>query len=196
MPTDRRTRLDPEQRRAQLVDLGVRALAERSLHDLSVEQIAARAGISKSLMFHYFGSRRRFQVAVVQAVAADLLSATEPDRDLSPGAQLRRSIEDSVDYIAARRDLYLSLVRGAASGDAAMREIFDRTRTALADRTLDGMSDLGADVDDPLLPIGVRGWLALTEEAIISWAPDGPVSRDRLVDFIESAFYRAVLSRD
>ncbi len=193
MSTARRTRLDPDARRAQLVEIGLSALSEHSLYDLSVEAVATQAGISKALLFHYFGSKRRFQLAVVEAAAADLLASTEPDPALPPGAQLRASIEDSVSYVSARRDLYLSLVRGAASGDATMRDIFDRTRAGLVERIMAGVTELGGTAGDPLLPIAVRAWLALTEEAIISWTPDGPVDRTRLVDFIEAAFYRAVL---
>ncbi|GAA4215863.1 TetR/AcrR family transcriptional regulator [Actinocatenispora rupis] len=193
MTAQRRTRLDPDARRSQLVEIGVRALSRDSLYDLSLDEIAAEAGISRSLLFHYFGSKRRFQLAVVEAAAAGLLTHTEPDRSRPPSVQLRQSIEDSVAYVSARRGLYLSLVRGAASGDEAMREIFDRTRGALVDRIMDGIADLGGTPGDPLLPIAVRSWLALTEEAIISWSPDGPVDRDRLITFVETAFYRAVL---
>ncbi|MGA8115422.1 MAG: TetR/AcrR family transcriptional regulator [Actinocatenispora sp.] len=193
MTSPRRTRLDPDARRAQLVEIGLRALSESGLHDLSVEAVAERAGISRALLFHYFGSKRRFQLAVVEAAAADLLTRTEPDPALPPAAQLRASVEDSVDYVSARRDLYLSLVRGAASGDASMRAIFDGTRASLVERIMNGVTELGGVADDPLLPIAVRAWLALTEEAIISWSPAGPVDRDRLIEFIEAAFYRAVL---
>jgi AcrR family transcriptional regulator len=191
--TPRRTRLDPDARRAQLVELGVRALSRGSLYDVNLDELAAEAGISRSLLFHYFGSKRRFQLAVVEAAAAGLLTHTEPDRSQPPSVQLRQSIEDSVEYVSARRDLYLSLVRGAASGDGAMREIFDRTRGALVDRIMDGIAELGGTADDPLLAVAVRAWLAFTEEAIISWSPDGPVDRERLVTFVETAFYRAVL---
>ena len=193
MTEQRRTRLDPDARRAQLVELGVQALATTSLYDINLDQLAATAGISRSLLFHYFGSKRRYQLAVVQAAAAGLLHGTEPDTELPPARQLRQSIEDSVDYVSSRREVYLSLVRGAASGDADMQRIFDSTRAALVDRIMAGIAELGGDADDPLLPIAVRSWLAFTEEAIISWTPGGPVPRARLTDFLESAFYRAVL---
>lgn len=195
MTSDRRTRLDPSERRAQLVELGVHELAKHSLHELSMETIASRAGISKALLFHYFGSKRKYRLAVVTAVANDLLAHTEPDPKQPADVQLRQSIVDSVDYVSARRPLYLSLVRGAASGDAEMREIVERTRSALVARLLDGAGELGVAADDPLLPIAVRSWLALAEEAIISWSEDGPVSRDRLLDFVESSFYRTVAGR-
>lgn len=195
MASDRRTRLGPAERRAQLVELGVRELAAHSLHELSVEAIASRAGISKALLFHYFGSKRRYLAAVVAAIADDLLARTEPDPGQPSDVQLRQSLVDSVDYVSARRQLYLSLVRGAASGDADLREIVERTRSALVARLLDGAVDLGLAHDDPLLPIAVRCWLAFAEEAIISWTPDGPVPRERLLDFVESSFYRTVAGR-
>jgi AcrR family transcriptional regulator len=95
----RRTRLDPDARRAQLVELGVRALSRASLYDVNLDEIAAAAGISRSLLFHYFGSKRRFQLAVVQAAAAGLLQGTDPDPALPADRQLRASIEDSVDQV-------------------------------------------------------------------------------------------------
>lgn len=194
MAAERRTRLGPDERRTQLVELGVAALSGSSLYDLSLEDVAARAGISKALLFHYFGSKRRFQLAVVRAAADDLIAATEPDRSLPPADQLRASIVDSVGYVSARRDVYLSLVRGAASGDDEMRVIFDRTRASLVARIADGVPELGGDPHDPLVLIAIRAWLAFTEEAIISWSPDGSVDRETLVDFVETAFYRTVLS--
>ena len=50
----KRTRLSPDERRAQLIDLGARMLAERPLEQISVEDIADQAGVSRGLLFHYW----------------------------------------------------------------------------------------------------------------------------------------------
>ncbi|MCU1657877.1 MAG: TetR family transcriptional regulator, partial [Pseudonocardiales bacterium] len=60
MAPDKRIRLSPEARRAQLIELGVEMLATRTLDELSVEDIAQQAGISRGLLFHYFSSKQEF----------------------------------------------------------------------------------------------------------------------------------------
>src|SRR5262249_49547328 len=98
-PVERRTRLAPAQRRAQLIALGVQLLATRTLDEVSVEDLAQQAGISRGLLFHYFASKHEFHVEVVRAAAADLLARTEPDPQLAPMDALRAGLEAFVDYV-------------------------------------------------------------------------------------------------
>ncbi|UUT36327.1 helix-turn-helix domain-containing protein [Microbacterium elymi] len=58
MSADRRMRLTPDQRRSQLVALGVNFLADRPLDNLTMEVLSELAGVSRALVFHYFGSRQ------------------------------------------------------------------------------------------------------------------------------------------
>ena len=76
---DKRTRLRPDARRAQLIALGVDMLATRTLDELSVEDIATEAGISRGLLFHYFASKQEFHLEVARAAAQELIARTEPD---------------------------------------------------------------------------------------------------------------------
>jgi AcrR family transcriptional regulator len=52
-----RRRLDPEQRRAQLLDIGARLFAERAYEDVWIEEVAELAGVSRGLMYHYFPTK-------------------------------------------------------------------------------------------------------------------------------------------
>src|SRR5579884_2121864 len=92
MAAPRRTRLSPEQRRAQLLELGVRMLAARTLEELSIEELAAEAGISRGLLFHYFSSKQDFHRAVVAEACARLVAATEPDQALPPDERVRACV--------------------------------------------------------------------------------------------------------
>src|SRR6266496_5040953 len=143
----KRIRLDPDTRRAQLVELGVRMLATRRLDDLSVEALAEQAGISRGLLFHYFRSKQEFHLEVVRAAARELLERTAPDADLAPLEQLTTSLAAFIDYVTENRDAYVSLVRGAASGDATVRRVSDETRTELANRVLKHLDALGLPAD-------------------------------------------------
>src|SRR5436190_145491 len=98
--TNTRVRLDPEARRAQLVQLGLQMLADRTLDQLPVDEIAAAAGISRGLLFHYFPTKRDFGVAVARAAAQRLIDETAPDPALDLLAQLRAGIDAYVRYDA------------------------------------------------------------------------------------------------
>ena len=69
MPATPRVRMSPARRREQLLDLGVTLLATRSLDELSIEILAEEAGISRGLLYHYFGNKHDFHEAVVRRAA-------------------------------------------------------------------------------------------------------------------------------
>ncbi len=189
----RRRRMVPAQRREQLIAIGLEMLASRTLDDLSVDDIAAAAGISRGLLFHYFDSKTEFHRAVVGAAAAQLIEVTEPDPALSPVEQLTTSVAAFVDHITANRAGYLSLVRGAASGDAEMRAVFERTRATLAQRVIDNAGALGLALDLPA-QIAVRGWIAFVEEVSVVWLSEhrSDVTRDALLELVGDAFVRLI----
>lgn len=169
--TEGRRRLSRDERRAQLIEVGRRQVEASSFDELSTDAVAEEAGISRGLLFHYFPTRRDFLVALAEDAADELLEVTAPDGGLEPLARLRVGLESYIDYVSQRRSLYLGLVRGAAGGSAELQEVFERTRRQLADRILDG---LGLDRRDvpPQLRHAARGYIAFTEEVVVSWLRD------------------------
>lgn len=176
----KRIRLSPSARREQLLDLGVRMLATRTLEELSVDALAEEAGISRGLLFHYFKNKQDFHRAVVQRAADDLLARTKSDPSQEPPARLRLSLTRYIDYVLANPQAYISLVRGAAGGDEAMLEIFDQTRAALTARITDNLGEYGAQ-DSPTVRLLARGWSAMVEEAVLSWVADPQLSKEELL---------------
>ena len=187
-----RTRMSREQRRAQLIELGMQAVMDSSFDEVSVEQVADAAGISRGLLFHYFPTRRDFLVAIARAGAQQLLEVTAPDPDLDPLAQLRVGMAAYVDYIVDRQDAYVALVRGAAGGDPAMLEVVRETRQAVVDRMLEGMGLDPADAP-PRLQIALHGWNGFIEEAAIAWMQrDDRPPRQALLDLCERTLVTVV----
>src|SRR2546429_6237276 len=88
-----RIRLDLDARREQLMRVGLELFSTNSYDAVSIDEIAARAGISKGLLYHYFPSKREFYVAGVRAAAAQLRDVVEPDPELSPPERLRGPLE-------------------------------------------------------------------------------------------------------
>lgn len=180
MEPAKRTRMNPADRRAQLLELGARMLAERPLEQISVEEIADTAGVSRGLLFHYFTSKRDFHLAIVRHTGAEMLAHTEPDPDLEPLDMLRAAVAAYVDYVGDNRTTYVSLLRGSASGDPDLREEFERTRAAMAERIATHLPRLGIE-PDARIALAVRGWIAFVEETTISWLREQQVSRDDLI---------------
>ena len=181
MDAVKRTRLDPAQRRAQLIDLGARMLAERPLEQISVEDIADQAGVSRGLLFHYFASKSEFHLAIVRHSSEQMLQRTEPSESDDPMLTLRSVLASYVDYVTENRNTYVSLLRGTASGDPQMREVFEQTRDIMAKRTLDQLPKIGL-TRTPQVELAVRGWIAFVEEATISWLRAPAITREELVD--------------
>src|SRR3712207_9538870 len=94
-----RTRLAPEQRRTQLLDLGLTLLATRSLDELSIDVLAEEAGVSRGLLYHYFGNKHAFHEAVVRRAADDLIAQTAPPSVGDPLERLLTSMTAYLDYV-------------------------------------------------------------------------------------------------
>jgi len=188
-------RLSPAQRRAQLVEIGMRLVERSSFDAVPIDRVAEEAGISRSLLFHYFPTKRDFQVAVAEAGAQELLAATEPDESLPPDQRLRASLEAFVAYVSTRGQAFTSLVRGASGGDPALRDVFERAHAVVATRVLSGMG-VDEDTETPLLRVAVRGWVAFLEEAIVVWLTTSGSSQEQFVALLESTLVAAVAAAD
>src|SRR6476469_3284204 len=187
-PTGSRTRLTPEQRRSQLLDLGVRLLATRSLDELSIDLLAEEAGISRGLLYHYFGNKHAFHEAVVRRAADDLIAQTAPPVEGDPLERLLVSTRAYLDYVESNFEGYLSLVKGAAGGNDTLREIYEEARSALTDRIFREDAQGQIMPDTPAARLVARGWSALTEELVLTWVVDpAGVSRDELLAILAAS---------
>jgi AcrR family transcriptional regulator len=190
--TTTRTRLSPQQRRAQLLDLGVQLLSEVGLEDLSTDLLAEQAGISRGLLYHYFSNKRDFHLAVLRRMADQVIEITAPTGVGSPLDQMASSLEAYVDFVAANRLSYAAFLRAAAGGDESYHRIYEDSRRALTDRIFDPdyvefLASVGLR-DDARSRLVVRGWSSLVEEMVLSWLehPES-MSRERLLRLLTGA---------
>lgn len=61
-----RRRLSAEKRKAQIIDVATRLIAERGYWGLSLQDIATRCAITDTAVLHHFGTKERLLLAVVQ----------------------------------------------------------------------------------------------------------------------------------
>ena len=94
-----------KQRREQLLDIGRRLFAERGLDGTSIEEIAARAGVSKPVVYEHFGGKEGLYAVVVDreverflAMATEVLQGEDTMEKFEAAAvALLRYIEDNSD---------------------------------------------------------------------------------------------------
>ena len=183
-----RTRLTPDQRRTQLIELGVSLLATRSLDELTIDVLAEEAGISRGLLYHYFGNKHDFREAVVRRAVGDLVEQTAPPEGGEPLERLLASVAAYVDYVVANYQGYVSIVRGAAGGNETLRQVYEETRDALTDRifTEDAQGEIIPDT--PAARLMVRGWSAMGEEMVLTWVGDPRgVTREQLLESLSAS---------
>ena len=68
--TPKYSRLDPGQRREQILEAANALFAERGYDEVSVEDIASSAGVTRGLVHHYFGGRKQVYIALLERLGA------------------------------------------------------------------------------------------------------------------------------
>jgi AcrR family transcriptional regulator len=183
-----------DDRRKQLIRIGLMMLRTQPIHELSIDAVAGQAGISRGLLFHYFPSKRDYYVAVISAAGRRLLRVTKPDESLPPDQQLREMLTQFVAFINRRRTAYISFVRGAAGGDDFAVEVYDETRAGLTKRILTYLgSPEVADEPGSREYLLVHAWLAYAEDLAIEWSglpeDERPYTDKLLVDHAIEALH-------
>lgn len=66
MPVRARERLDPEARRAQILEQAIRLIGERGYYGFKIQELASRCGVTNGTLLHYFESKEALLVAVLK----------------------------------------------------------------------------------------------------------------------------------
>ncbi|MFE5704749.1 TetR/AcrR family transcriptional regulator [Rhodococcus koreensis] len=189
----------PEDRRAQILDVAVRLLETVPFDDLSIDQVAAEAGVSAPLLFHYFKNKQGFRNAVLEASASELQRRMTPDATLPLYGQLRAGVETFADAVIEHPTIYLAVMRMAGSGNERMRQIYRGMRRTFTRWIAQGDWSIAAVAGVSLAEFGVpttpaleaatSGWQAFMEEIVLSWLDEPTMERTEMIDLCERAFY-------
>jgi AcrR family transcriptional regulator len=175
------TRLDVDERRRRLLELGAELFTQTAYNDLSMAEIARCAGISKALLYHYFPSKHAYFVATLSQAADELRARTEPDPSLPPLEQLRGSLDAFLAFIDERGAAYQKLMETAYSVPE-VRELVEGIRRFTAERILEALVPGGAP--PPTARAAVRAWLWFTDGAILDWLEYRDFDRSALSDLL------------
>ena len=169
-------------RRAELLAIGRRLFASHAYDELSIDELAARAGVAKGLLYYYFGSKRGYYVAVVEAAAAELRERTATDPADPPAVRLAAALDAHLRYIEEHADGYRALITGGVGTDPQVRAIVDAERSrhlALVAGAL-----IGGGEQPPALRAALEGWMSFLEGVSLDWLARKDLERAQVRDLI------------
>ncbi len=180
LPGGARVRLDVDERRARLLELGLELFGRRSYEEISIDDIAAEAGMSKGLLYHYFGSKRGFYVATVRQAAGDLVAHVAPSSSLPPEQRVSSGLDAYLTFVEAHAGAYVALMRSGVGADPEVLEIVEGTRSAIAARILE--EGLGLVTPPPIYRVALRSWIGAVEAASLEWVERRDLPKSTLVE--------------
>jgi AcrR family transcriptional regulator len=107
-----RVRMTGKERREQLLDVGRRLFAERGFEGTSVEEIAAKAGVSKPVVYEHFGGKEGLYAVVVDRETQFLQGRLTEALSHGEGRELlEKAALALLEYIETSTDGFRILVR-------------------------------------------------------------------------------------
>ncbi|MEO6772650.1 MAG: TetR/AcrR family transcriptional regulator [Kofleriaceae bacterium] len=180
-----RVRLDNDSRRAQLLLLARKAFSDRSCDEVSIDDLAREAKISKGLLYHYFPTKRDLYVAGLREIADELVERVNAvPTNLPPAERVRAGLDAYLEHISHHARAYVSLMRGGIGSDPEVAAVIEGVRRRLSDRFLDGSPFKPMLAGNPTFETTLQGWIGFVEHATIDWCANPKLTRDELRDLL------------
>ncbi|MFC9260309.1 TetR/AcrR family transcriptional regulator [Streptomyces hydrogenans] len=178
MTTGVRRRMGVEERKQQLIGVALELFSSRSPDEVSIDEIAAAAGISRPLVYHYFPGKQSLYEAALRR-AADELAARFLEPPQGPlGARLLRVMRRFFDFVDDHGPGFAALMRGGpAVGSSTTNAMIDEVRQAAYEQIV---AHLGVTEPSPRLELVVRSWVSLAESTALLWLDGRRVPRAEL----------------
>ena len=178
------SRLDPGQRHDQILDAANALFAERAYDDVSVEDIATAAGVTRGLVHHYFGGRNEVYVGLLERLGDLREERLAPPVGRSARARVADDVSRWLDWTQTNRTIWLATIaRGEDIPDPDARRVV----TDLVARAVAILAARHADIaqDTPRLRYALECWTGLNRAATRRWL-HGTATRDATQELLAS----------
>ncbi|MBE4740644.1 MULTISPECIES: TetR/AcrR family transcriptional regulator [Streptomyces] len=178
MRTGVRRRMGVEERRQQLIGVALDLFSRRSPDEVSIDEIASAAGISRPLVYHYFPGKLSLYEAALKRASDDLANRFVEPREGPLGARLLRVTHRFFDFVDEHGPGFSALMRGGpAVGSSRTNALVDGVRQAAYVQIL---SHLDVDTPPARLELVVRSWISLAESTALIWLDGRRIPRHEL----------------
>lgn len=194
-------RLEPDERRHQILASAVRHFGERPYADVSVAEVARDAGVARGLVNHYFGNKRDLYLAVVRV----MMFVPEGEMEI-PGDSRQERIAGAIDWlmtaIEAAGHTWVALASAGAGGlgaDPEVQAILDEADDLATERLLDLVGFTGTPADRRRAHAAVRAYggmvKAISREVIDRRSMTSREARRQLTAALDAVLAEVALSR-
>ncbi|MEU8519301.1 TetR/AcrR family transcriptional regulator [Streptomyces sp. NBC_01216] len=181
-------RLSVEERRTQLLGAALTLFAHRAPDEVSLDDVAEAAGVSRPLVYRYFpgGKQQLYEAALRSSADALEHCFTEPPAG-PPTERLARVLDRYLAFVDQHDTGFSALLRGGCVAETSRTTaIVDEVRRAAAEQIL---VHLSVARPGARLRMMVRTWIAAVEAASLIWLdeekqPPADELRDWLVDHL------------
>ncbi|MFE5486387.1 TetR/AcrR family transcriptional regulator [Streptomyces sp. NPDC056527] len=181
-------RLSVEERRLQLLAAALTLFAHRAPDEVSLDDVAEAAGVSRPLVYRYFpGGKQQLYEAALRSSADALERCFFEPAAGPPTERLGRVLDRYLTFVDQHDAGFSALLQGGSVAETSRTTaIVDEVRRAAAEQIL---VHLGVDAPGPRLRMMVRTWIAAVEAASLIWLdedkqPPAAELRDWLVDHL------------
>ena len=161
-------RLDPAERRDQILDAANELFAERGYDECTIDDIAKGAGVARGLVHHYFGGRKEVYVALLERLGAGREEELQPPVGRSARGRVADTVSRWLDWTEANRTIYLGTI---APGEDIADPDVRREVAQLVSRAVVQLAAFHADIgqDSARLRYALECWTGLNRAATRRW---------------------------
>jgi AcrR family transcriptional regulator len=183
-------RLPPAQRRAQLAKAALAVAAQQGYAKLSLDEVAARAGVTRNLLYHYFPRGRLDVFLAALELAGEELTGdfiVAPDQPVAE--RLAANTLQSIEHAARQSDAWLVVRHARAAAEPEILALRDRYRDVIVEGI--ALNHFGTADPPPLARVALRAFVDFHQTALDESRESG-VDRDTLVKLLESTLLATV----
>jgi AcrR family transcriptional regulator len=190
-PEPRRQRVSAIERRELILDAALGVFAAAGYHEASLDAVAAKAGISKALIYEHFDSKLELHRALLDTYGQEMLEAvTTAAAAADPGeARLRAGVEAFLGYVEERPETWRMVFRHL--DDPGVNEWLERMRAQVADTiaaliTRDAPLDLGQDSPpiEHVAPMLAQQLIGAVQSLASWWDQHREVTKEQVRDMV------------
>lgn len=161
-------RLAPDDRRRQLTEIAYGMVAAAGSDQVSLDEIAKRAGVTRNLLYHYFPrGRRDLLLAAVDRSGEDLTRDFITDPGVPLDQRLARNFARFFDHAVEQTDAWRILMMTRSSPDEEVRGLAGVYREKIISGV--AMNHFGTAEPPELGRIALESFLAYSEHALDAW---------------------------
>lgn len=187
-PTPAYRRLSVEERRSQLLEAALSLFAHSAPEDVSLDDVAEAAGVSRPLVYRYFpGGKQQLYEAALRSAADELRHCFDEPHEGPLLPRLSRALDRYLAFVDQHDTGFSALLQGGSVVETSRTTaIVDGVRRAAAEHIL---SHLGVAEPGPRLRMTIRMWITAVEAASLIWLDeDKQPPLDELRDWLVEQF--------